>query len=114
MTVDIAIPAGLLADHPRGQLCPNCGRPYELEKKHNGSINPIKSFLTPNEERVLGYLVEHSDHWISRREIIVNLWDQFTDFTLASLYIHRLRGKLGQEKIVSMHSHGYKWVGGDL
>ena len=69
--------------------------------------------ITPNEVKILKYLVEHSGASVSREELIEFLWDGEYAGTTRSIdqSVWRLREKLGADgkKIATVHGAGYSY-----
>jgi DNA-binding response OmpR family regulator len=79
--------------------------------------NGILLECTPSELRLLKELVTHKNQIMTRRELIERLWDvdeAFVDDNTLSVYIKRLRDKLGAdaEYIKTVRGIGYEFTGG--
>lgn len=81
------------------------------EVLHNGeALN-----LTPSEYRLFVNLMEHKNQVLSRSVLLEQLWDidgDFIDDNTLSVYIRRLREKLGDDKdsITTVRGVGYMFV----
>lgn len=81
------------------------------EVLHNGEVLN----LTPSEYRLFVNLAEHKNQVLSRNVLLEQLWDidgDFIDDNTLSVYIRRLREKLGEDKdsITTVRGVGYMFV----
>lgn len=95
----------------------------EIIEKHNIKVNLLKCTvykddkiinLTAAEYKLLLILMKNDGITLSREVILQKLWDingDFVDGNTLSVYIKRLRGKLGNPKYIeTVRGIGYKWV----
>lgn len=74
--------------------------------------------LTAVEQKLLEYLIENREHYLTREQILEHLWDTkgcFVNDNTLSVNISRLREKLkdaGNGQIVTKRGMGYKWTEG--
>lgn len=71
------------------------------EKKHMVSHNGTVLNLTPSEYRLFLVLVQNKNNVLTRGQILEQLWDidgDFVDDNTLSVYVKRLREKLGDDK----------------
>ncbi len=69
--------------------------------------------LTSLEQKLLEYLMLNREHYVTREQILENLWDSrgnFVNDNTLSVTISRLREKLTDGKIVTRRGMGYKWT----
>lgn len=74
---------------------------------------PEDSSLTALEQKLLDYLMLNREHFVTRDQILENLWDSkgnFVNDNTLSVTISRLREKLTDGKIVTKRGMGYKWT----
>lgn len=71
--------------------------------------------LTASQWRILRYLAEHQDHWVSAQELLAKALDTAhqPDSSLVRVYVHQLRKALGP---IAIHLEtdrrgrlGYRW-----
>ena len=77
-----------------------------------------KIFLTSVEYKLLLLLFENKGNVLTRKQLLEKLWDVEGDFIeekTLTVYIKRLREKLGEDKdmpyIETVRGIGYKWIG---
>lgn len=71
------------------------------------------SSFTSLEQKLLEYLMLNREHFVTRDQILQNLWDSngnFVNDNTLSVTISRLREKLTDGKIVTKRGVGYKWT----
>lgn len=76
-------------------------------------IETEDSSLTALEQKLLGYLMLNREQFVTRDQILANLWDSkgnFVNDNTLSVTISRLREKLTDGKIVTKRGMGYKWT----
>lgn len=87
--------------------------PFKIdEKKHIVSHNGTILNLTPSEYRLFLTLVQNKNNVLTRGQILEQLWDidgDFIDDNTLSVYVKRLREKLGEDKdyIQTIRGVGY-------
>lgn len=91
---------------------------YILEQKVGGisltgricEIRGKKIKLTELEARLLALLLEAKGGFVSREEILREIWDNGADAGVINVYVHYLREKIeqGEKIIISSRNNGYK------
>lgn len=85
--------------------------------RHEILQNGVPLNLTPSEYRLFLNLIKHKDTVLSRNQLLEQLWDidgDFIDDNTLSVYIRRLREKLGADKdcIATVRGVGYMFTEG--
>lgn len=68
--------------------------------------------LSLTEFRLLQYLMENKNRVLLKEQILQHIWDQggnFVEENTLSVNISRLRKKIGNERIKTIHGMGYLW-----
>lgn len=91
---------------------------YIFEQKAGGislagricEIRGKKIKLTELEARLLALLIEAKGGFVSREEILSEIWDNCADAGVINVYVHYLREKIehGEKIIISSRNNGYK------
>ncbi len=71
-------------------------------------------FLTPTELQLLSVLVRNSGRVLTRKILLQLVWDAgglYSDDNTLSVYISRLREKIGADRIETVRGVGYRWTG---
>ena len=76
-----------------------------------------KILFSKQEYKLLLYFMENANHVLSKEQILSHIWDvdeNYVDNTTVSVYISRIRSKLGegtdnQKYIKTIHGIGYIW-----
>ena len=101
------------ADAASDILCAGIYTVHQL--RHEITQNGQLLSLTPSEYRLFLNLLQHKESVLSRNQLLEQLWDidgDFIDDNTLSVYIRRLREKLGEDKdcIVTVRGVGYMFT----